>query len=331
MKQPVPSPEASSTVTNPHDKTFKFMFKKKEVAEDVIRVNLPDEVVANLDFSTMTLADSSFVSKELAETFSDVLYRVRTETHRMYICFLFEHKSTSDKFASLQVAQYIIDLWHRILQETNELPVVVPIVFYHGKAPWKYSTDLRELIFEYAQLAAFYQDGLPVMTHQLIDMHEQDEEFIEQYNELTQLIVLVFKYIFIEIELLLEILFIHLEKVRRTMSEEQFMDYVSQLLFYIEHANPGFSDEVVDKKIKELEGRGVITMSILERRERRGMEKGLATGIKEGIKEGTEKTRRENARNFLEMGLDIEIVAEGTGLTVERVKKIQAKLNDQSN
>lgn len=46
-------------------------------------------------------------------------------------------------------------------------------------------------------------------------------------------------------------------------------------------------------------------------------------GIKEGIKEATIK----NAKNFLAMGLDVDMVAKGTGLSVEEVQSIQKELN----
>ena len=43
----------------------------------------------------------------------------------------------------------------------------------------------------------------------------------------------------------------------------------------------------------------------------------------EGIKEATIK----NAKNFLIMGLDVDMVAKGTGLSVEEVQKIKKELN----
>ncbi|WP_241428583.1 Rpn family recombination-promoting nuclease/putative transposase [Clostridium saccharobutylicum] len=52
-------------------------------------------------------------------------------------------------------------------------------------------------------------------------------------------------------------------------------------------------------------------------------EEGIKTGIKEGLKETTIK----NAKNFLIMGLDVDIVAKGTGLSVEEVQKINEELN----
>jgi conserved hypothetical protein (putative transposase or invertase) len=52
-------------------------------------------------------------------------------------------------------------------------------------------------------------------------------------------------------------------------------------------------------------------------------EEGLKEGREEGVKEATIK----NAKNFLLMGLDSEMVARGTGLSVEEVEKIRKELN----
>ena len=46
-------------------------------------------------------------------------------------------------------------------------------------------------------------------------------------------------------------------------------------------------------------------------------------GIKEGIKEATIK----NARNFLIMGLDVDMIVKGTGLSVDEVQSIKKELN----
>lgn len=323
MNQPIPPPETSSPVTNPHDKTFKLMFKETRIAEDVMRVNLPDEIVADFDTSTIALVDGSFVTAELNETYSDVLYRVKSSTHEVYVSFLFEHKSSPDKLASIQVGKYIYSIWEEHLRANNELPIVVPIVFYHGLAPWNYAVDMRELIRRYEDLLPYYRERLPTMTHDLIDMRTQDESFIKQYDLLTQLIISSFKHIFMEIDLLLETFFTLLEKVSKTMRGEELTYYAKALLLYFEHGNPEFTEEKLTRKINELSERGEFVMNMFERERKEGLEVGL--------KEGIEKTRRENALKLLTLGVDIETVAEGTGLSLERVKEIKAELNGRSN
>jgi predicted transposase/invertase (TIGR01784 family) len=49
----------------------------------------------------------------------------------------------------------------------------------------------------------------------------------------------------------------------------------------------------------------------------------LKSAREEGIKEATIK----NAKNFLLMGLDLDVVAKGTGLSIEEVKAIKNELN----
>jgi septum formation inhibitor-activating ATPase MinD len=49
----------------------------------------------------------------------------------------------------------------------------------------------------------------------------------------------------------------------------------------------------------------------------------LKSAREEGIKEATIK----NAKNFLIMRLDVEVIANGTGLSIEDVQKIKKELN----
>ena len=46
----------------------------------------------------------------------------------------------------------------------------------------------------------------------------------------------------------------------------------------------------------------------------------------EGIQQGIEETKIVNAINFLKLGIDISIIAKGTGLDIEKVKELQKSL-----
>ena len=45
--------------------------------------------------------------------------------------------------------------------------------------------------------------------------------------------------------------------------------------------------------------------------------------MKKGYAKGSHRAKLENASNFLKMGLSIDQVAQGTGLTVEEIQKIK--------
>ncbi len=49
---------------------------------------------------------------------------------------------------------------------------------------------------------------------------------------------------------------------------------------------------------------------------------GLKEGIEQGIAEGEHRNAIETARNFLQMGLSKEQVAQGTGLALEEIQKL---------
>lgn len=53
-----------------------------------------------------------------------------------------------------QVGRYLKDLWERVFQERGEVPIVFPIIFYHGNSAWNYETDIRKYIKNYDALPA---------------------------------------------------------------------------------------------------------------------------------------------------------------------------------
>jgi predicted transposase YdaD len=57
-----------------------------------------------------------------------------------------------------------------------------------------------------------------------------------------------------------------------------------------------------------------------------GMEKGREEGLEEGLEKGLEKGRGEIARNALEEGATLEFVRKITGLDMDAIRDIQARL-----
>ncbi len=55
----------------------------------------------------------------------------------------------------------------------------------------------------------------------------------------------------------------------------------------------------------------------------KGTKEILKQGIEQGIAEGSHSAKLETARNFLQMGLSKEQVAQGTGLSVEEIQNLK--------
>ena len=64
-----------------------------------------------------------------------------------------------------------------------------------------------------------------------------------------------------------------------------------------------------------------------EEGEKVGLEKGLVegekVGLEKGLVEGEKKAKIESAKRFLSMGLSVEQVATGTGLSLEEIEKLK--------
>ena len=88
-------------ITNPHDKFFKEIFGRADIAAEFMANYLPPEVVAALDLTAPELVKDSFIDKNLQEHFSDLLYKVKLRETKTaaYV----EHKSVPDAWAALQI------------------------------------------------------------------------------------------------------------------------------------------------------------------------------------------------------------------------------------
>ncbi len=58
---------------------------------------------------------------------------------------------------------------------------------------------------------------------------------------------------------------------------------------------------------------------------------GKREGLEQGLAEGEHRKAIETARNFLQLGLSIEQVASGTGLSIEPVTALKANLDGDSD
>ena len=99
------SKKQSST---PHDALFKLFLRQPETARDFLAFHLPAPIHALCDMKTLKLESSSFIDDDLRESYSDVLWSVKTEQGPGYIYCLIEHQSTSNKLIAFRMMRYAI-------------------------------------------------------------------------------------------------------------------------------------------------------------------------------------------------------------------------------
>ena len=143
-------------ITNPHDEFFKEALTQPGAALAFLRDYLPPDVAAQLDLTHLQLVKDSFVDETLQEHFSDLVYEVALRNAgRAYICVLFEHKSYVDSLSALQVLRYMVHGWEYSLRQQARLWPVIPVVVYHGAAPWTVATNFQALFDLPAALLAY--------------------------------------------------------------------------------------------------------------------------------------------------------------------------------
>lgn len=95
----------------------------------------------------------------------------------MYVYILLEFQSRPDKWMALRMQVYIGLLYQDLiaqhkLSKHGKLPPVLPIVFYHGRRPWRAATELADLMLPPPDGLAQFQAQ---QQYLLIDQHHDGE------------------------------------------------------------------------------------------------------------------------------------------------------------
>ena len=148
-----------------HDRAYRRFFSHPEMVEDLVRGFIREDWVKHLDFEHMEQASEVLVGEKYDRRDSDTIWRIRwREPHSdkppLHVVFIFEFLSRPDPWAAVRLLSYVALFYQRLIdngavQEGDELPPIVPIVLYNGKATWEAAEELSELIAELPGLERF--------------------------------------------------------------------------------------------------------------------------------------------------------------------------------
>ena len=137
--------------TTHHDALFRALVSHSDRAGALLQDHLPSEIAVLVDFEHLPeLMEGTFINGDGAKTQCDALFRVRLKSGqdaRIYV--LLEHKSSVDYDTPMQIARYMLNIWARELKATpahRKLPMILPLVFYHGLGEWTVPRSLAEMI-----------------------------------------------------------------------------------------------------------------------------------------------------------------------------------------
>ncbi|MEZ5043407.1 MAG: Rpn family recombination-promoting nuclease/putative transposase [Saprospiraceae bacterium] len=121
-----------------HDAFFKKAFMDIDVARDFIRNFLPVDLVSTLNLVELKLSNQSFVTPQLKQYFSDLVYKcTTTDEEPIELALLFEHKYNAPAYPHLQLLRYLLEYWEVQIKQKEALTPIIPIVVYQGKHKWQ--------------------------------------------------------------------------------------------------------------------------------------------------------------------------------------------------
>ncbi len=180
-----------STTSSPHDAVFKTFMFTPETARDFLEIHLPEPLRKLCNLQTLRLEPTSFIEKSLRAYYSDVLWSVETSDGDGYIYCVIEHQSSAEKNMAFRLMRYATAAMQRHLDKGyDRVPLVVPLLFYHGEtSPYPYSLNWLDE-FDDPQLARqLYTEAFP-----LVDITIVPDDEIMQHRRIA-LLELIQKHI----------------------------------------------------------------------------------------------------------------------------------------
>ncbi|MFT8210892.1 MAG: Rpn family recombination-promoting nuclease/putative transposase [Symbiopectobacterium sp.] len=301
-----------------HDALFKKFLGDIAVARDFLEVHLPPHLRERCDFSTLAMESGSFIEDDLRTQCSDMLYSVQTNAGKGYIYTLLEHQSRPEKLMAWRLMRYSMAAMQRHLEQGNDsLPVVIPLLFYHGTtSPYPYSTQWFDCFADPELAESVYRQAFP-----LVDITTIPDEEILTHRRVA-LLQLVQKHIRTR-----DMLELAVELANLIETWQYSKEQCRSLLYYIAQAGntidgEGFIRTLAEKAPTYRED----FMTIAEQLEAKGREKGKHEGYQlgrqDGVNEGRQQATRQLAKQLLANGVDRSVIKISTSLTDDELDKL---------
>ncbi|MFZ4789761.1 MAG: Rpn family recombination-promoting nuclease/putative transposase [Candidatus Competibacteraceae bacterium] len=281
----------ATDLNNPHDRFFKATFGRAEVAAEFLELYLPPTVAAALNWTTLRAEKETFLDPELAQHPADLLYAVdRHDGEKSYVYLLFEHKSYVESRINLDLLRYRVRIWEQWLKDGNTglLPVIIPVVFYHGANRWTAKRQFAETVAEAPNL----QQYVPTCEYHLVDVSGYRDEALRG-AVILQVALLTFKYIFRDE--LGERLPGILRLLRELEEGSSGLDFIRSLLRYLAQitGTSRLNETMLRQAVTQaLTGGDEMMMSLAEQWVQEGWQKGQQEGWQKGRQEGLSSERQ---------------------------------------
>jgi len=300
-------------VNKSHDRFFKENMEDIETAKDFIKNYLPKDLLKTIDLEKLEPQKDTYIDEELKEAFSDLLFKTGIKGKEAYIYFLFEHKSYLSNMTSLQLLKYMVRIWEQKTDKEKEkkLPIIIPLVIYHGDTKWNIPKTLFSIINNIDVIPETAKKYIPNYEYIVYDLSPYGNEEIKGDIKL-RIFLEILRAVFIEdFDEFIEVLTGALTALAKLEQQEKGIDYFKTFMIYIMSAKKDLTIKHIYNVIKKISPeRSDDIMTIAEQL------------IQEGMEKGREEGKLEVAKNALKEGAEIDLIAKLTGLSKKEIEKI---------
>ena len=282
-----------------------------------------------LDEDSIILLDKSFILQDFKDKEADLVYRVKLDGKEVVFYILMELQSTVDYQMPYRLLLYMVEIWRVIFKDAGKegerkdfrLPAIIPCVLYNGRDNWTVCRSFKETL----EANELFDENILDFKYILFDVKRYDKD---KLLELANVIGAVF---FIDQEPEYDEVIGRLKKVMERISELNEEEQGLFLAWFKNIIIRGMPGEKAEKLKKAMEGsKEDVDMvyaieEAIQKEFKKYTEEGMKRGLEEGMQKGMQKGIEKTARNLLEMGMTIEQVAKGTGLSCDRVRELKCK------
>ena len=346
-----------------HDKSYKDLYSKKEIAIDLFKNLLKKDWAQTITENDLTLVNKSFVTSDYEETECDIVYKANINNTEVIFYILLEFQSTVDYRMPLRLLFYMCEILrdnavnsnHRKNDKHLKIPAIVPIVLYNGKEVWDVPTEFRKIIYN----ESLFGSSILNFSYDVVDVNNDftKEELIDNKNVTAAIFLLDQKIDALEFLQRIKAIALFFDSlsdveikaiknwIKNTISSQlaesaikilesdrkDVEQMVSSNAFILEEMKE--EAKLKGKEEGRIEGRaegraeGIAEGRAEGRAEgiAEGRAEGRAEGIVEGKAEGIAESKKEIARNLLDI-LDDDTIAIKTGLDIDIVRNLRKEL-----
>jgi predicted transposase/invertase (TIGR01784 family) len=300
-----------SRVAFAHDAFFKMAMTNKRVAREFFTAHLPIDLLEKIDLNNLEVQSGSYIDDYRQEAVADMLFKMRMNGHDGYLYLVVDHQSKPDELMPFRMLKYICNIIDQSLKstKTKRIPLVIPMVVYHGKAPWRYSVNIVDLIDAPRELAEHYF----LKPFRLIDLTNIEDEVLKQYIW-SGVMELTLKHIYARdmMPFIKEML-----PLLKKLHENEGKNFLETVLVYMldrgQLSNKEVFFDLVKTQLSEELGENI--MSITDQAWEEGMQQGMQQGA------------QQIALRMLSKGIAEASIAEMTGLSMADIKSLRKQSN----